>query len=447
MTNPEQSSNQTDEEMEIDLRQLLQIIKKRSKLIIAGTLLCALSAGIISFVILTPIYMTKTLLMVTQATDKLQNYRPVNNGEGLEDVVSNVSRMPVWTMNTYAEQIKSEAMMNRIIDRMGLENYSAGRLASMISTNIVKDSNLIEVRVSSGDPVLAAQIANTLSSEYLRFMTEKNQEKMSSSVSFLEEQKEITEQELRLAQEDLQHFQSQPRGVAILEAEFNNKTKDLAKFNSLYKMVGVETQQLSYEIVHIEQEQVAIEEKINLENQQGGSVVSVKEQNPIYLSLQQKLADKRSSLAGKQGESERLKCLLYSIKRDLNILQADLAEKRIIEEKLQTEVERLQKTVETLAEKVTETQIARAMDVGDNSVVVLSEASIPGGSVQPNEKLNITIALILGLMIFTFLAFVLEYLDNTLKTSEDVNRELALPVLSIIPMPTKKNMRYNSYGG
>jgi len=44
-------------------------------------------------------------------------------------------------------------------------------------------------------------------------------------------------------------------------------------------------------------------------------------------------------------------------------------------------------------------------------------------------------------MVFTLLAFVLEYLDNTLKTPEDVTRELELPVLGVIPKATKANTK------
>jgi len=81
-----------DEELEIDLRQLLQIFKKWSKLILTMTLICSFAVGLVSCFVLAPIYQANTLLMVTQATEKLQT--PVNRGESLEDVVSTVSRMP-----------------------------------------------------------------------------------------------------------------------------------------------------------------------------------------------------------------------------------------------------------------------------------------------------------------------------------------------------------------
>jgi hypothetical protein len=61
--------------------------------------------------------------------------------------------------------------------------------------------------------VLAQRIANTMTDEYLKLMTEKNQEQMSRSVAFLESQKSITDKELKQAVEALKDFQSQPRGL------------------------------------------------------------------------------------------------------------------------------------------------------------------------------------------------------------------------------------------
>jgi len=54
-------------------------------------------------------------------------------------------------------------------------------------------------------------------------------------------------------------------------------------------------------------------------------------------------------------------------------------------------------------------------------------------SVKPRKLLNIAIAAVLGMMIGLGLIFLLEYLDNSIKTEEDVERYLALPVIGAIP--------------
>ena len=450
MTDSKRSPYAAEEEIEIDLRQILKVLRKWRKLIIIMTLLTAMSSGFISYFVMKPVYQAKTLLMVTQATDKLQSTSTQQNSQnGLDNVVNTVSRMPVLTMNTYLGQLKSETLMKRIISKLDLTGDSPGGLAGMIQAAIVKDSNLIEVTVNNGDPVLASQIANTLSEEYLRLMTENNQEQMSRSVNFLDTQGKITDTDLQKAVEALTQLQSQPRGVAVLEAEFTKKSQDRVNFDSRLKTVQVEMQQSDYGVNSLQQELNNVPKTVSVRkyNDATGTVNNLQEINPLYVALAQQLAEKKASLAEKQGEAQGLQALVDSMAKDLDTLQAELAEKRAAQDKLQRDVDRLKQTSETLAKKGTETQIARSIDLGDTSVVVISQANIPTSPVKPNKKQNVAIAMVLGLMLFTLLAFILEYLDNTLKTPEDIIRELNLPVLGIIPTKTENNSRQSSYGG
>ncbi len=439
-----------EEEIEIDLRQILNVLKKWRKLIIIMTLLSGMSAGFISYFVMEPVFQAQTLLMVTQATDKLQTIPTQQySKDGLDNVVNSVSRMPVLTMNTYLGQLKSEALMKRIISELDLNSYTPAILSGMIEATIVKDSNLIEVKVNNGDRVLASRIADTLSEEYLKLMTEKNQEQMSRSVTFLDKQTRITNVDLRAAVEDLKRLQSQPRGVAVLEAEFSKKSTDRVNFDSRLKTVLIEMQQLYYGVNSLEQELANVPKSVAVHkyNDNNGTVNSFQEVNPLYVSLAQRLAEKKANLAEKQGEIEGLQVLLDFMAQDLDALQAELADKKARQDELQRDVDRLKQTSETLTKKGTETQIAKSIDLGDTSVVVVSEATIPKAPVKPNKKLNIAIALVLGLMLFTLLAFVLEYLDNTLKTPEDISRELDLPVLGIIPKADSSNAPHSSDGG
>lgn len=438
MSNGERRYADSDE-MEIDLRQLIMVLKKWSRLIILMTLLSGLAAYIISSYVLTPVYQAKTLLMVTQATDKLST-APASRGDDLDDVVGSVSRIPVWTMSTYLGQLKSEALMHNIIKELQLPN-SAGGLASMIDAAVIKDSNLIEVKVSNTKAERAARIANTLSAEYLKLMTEKNQQQLSRSVAFLEEQKALTNKELMAAEDKLKAFNSQPRGVAVLQAEFASLTADLDNFTSRLKMNQVEIEQLFSGVGLLEQELAKTPAAIRVEawSDVSSGIVYTEDVNPLYVSISDRLSQKRAQLAEKQGENAGLQVMLNSINYDLDTLQAELADKNMELERLQREVDRLRNTSNTLTQKGTETQIAKSIDLGDTSVMVLSEASIPSHPVKPNKQMNTAIAMLLGLMLFTLLAFLLEYLDNTLKTPEDITRELDMPVLGIIPKMTKKN--------
>ncbi|MBN8210253.1 capsular biosynthesis protein [Bacillus sp. NTK071] len=69
-----------------------------------------------------------------------------------------------------------------------------------------------------------------------------------------------------------------------------------------------------------------------------------------------------------------------------------------------------------------------------DNVSILSKAGFEGtpSPVNPNPVLNMAIALVVGLMVGVGLAFLLEYLDNTIKNEEDIENVLGLPVLGTI---------------
>lgn len=68
------------------------------------------------------------------------------------------------------------------------------------------------------------------------------------------------------------------------------------------------------------------------------------------------------------------------------------------------------------------------------NVQVIDEAQVPQMPIKPRPMLNMAISGILGLMAGIFLAFLLEFLDNTIKTSDDVERHLELSVIGAIPI-------------
>ena len=71
--------------------------------------------------------------------------------------------------------------------------------------------------------------------------------------------------------------------------------------------------------------------------------------------------------------------------------------------------------------------------VPNGNIRVIEEVQLPEKPVSPNKKMNIAIAFLLGLMASVGLAFLLEFLDNTFKTKEQLERELEVPVIGLIP--------------
>lgn len=68
------------------------------------------------------------------------------------------------------------------------------------------------------------------------------------------------------------------------------------------------------------------------------------------------------------------------------------------------------------------------------NVQVIDKAQVPKDPVSPRPLLNMAIAGVLGIMIGIFIAFLLEFLDDTIKSENDVEKKLELPVIGIIPL-------------
>ena len=68
-----------------------------------------------------------------------------------------------------------------------------------------------------------------------------------------------------------------------------------------------------------------------------------------------------------------------------------------------------------------------------NDVQVIDKAILPKDAVKPNKIMNIAIAAVLGLMLGLFIVFLMEYLDNKLKTPQDIEKHLGLNVIGVVP--------------
>ena len=83
---------------------------------------------------------------------------------------------------------------------------------------------------------------------------------------------------------------------------------------------------------------------------------------------------------------------------------------------------------------VTDEFIVTAKELVPNgNVRIIEEVELPQNPVSPNKKMNIAIAFLLGLMVSVGLVFLLEYLDNTYKNKEQLEKDLGISVLGAIP--------------
>ena len=118
---------------------------------------------------------------------------------------------------------------------------------------------------------------------------------------------------------------------------------------------------------------------------------------------------------------------------------------------LRTEVENMRTLLSTLVAKQNEIQVSSQLGgLRTSNIKVVDRALVPRAPFTPNIRRNLLMALVAGLFGGLGLVFLVEYLDNTVKGPEDVEKLVKLPSLGIIPFLTadggrKKGDPYGSY--
>ena len=116
---------------EISLRELIETLIKRKKIIIYITVFAVLVSGVVSFFVLHPTYEASMLLMAANGEEPT----PTPTGNGNVDIMlDSISKYPNMDIGTYREQIKRPGVMNKTIKDLGLEDeYTIESLADKIN--------------------------------------------------------------------------------------------------------------------------------------------------------------------------------------------------------------------------------------------------------------------------------------------------------------------------
>jgi capsular exopolysaccharide synthesis family protein len=98
---------------------------------------------------------------------------------------------------------------------------------------------------------------------------------------------------------------------------------------------------------------------------------------------------------------------------------------------LQRDVESNRQVYDTLTARLKETGLSSELKT--NNVRILDRAEIPRGSIWPNTRRNIQYGVVGGMLIAIGLVFFFEYLDNRIKSPDEIKSHLGLPFLGLIP--------------
>jgi len=181
---------------------------------------------------------------------------------------------------------------------------------------------------------------------------------------------------------------------------------------------------------------------VELEVQRSKLLKTYKEKHPEVLKVQSQIDEITRKLR------EEVNRIARSMESEYNVLKAreaamlaavnqyrdetqSLAKKEIQYGILKRDAESNQQLYDVLLRRFKETTLSQGLDT--NNVRIVEPAAVPVLPVKPRKVLNMALAVVLGLGLGLALAFFIEYMDHTLRTPEQVEKALGLPVLAVIP--------------
>ena len=147
------------EEMEvIDLREYMDVIRKRIWIIVLITAIAVITSAIISFYVLNPVYETYTTMMVgkTKSQETMIEYSDVLLSQKL--------------VKTYSEIAKSRVVSREVINDLKLD-MTPDELKNKVNVSSVRDTEIIMIKVQDTDPKIARNIANHVGKVFMKHVT------------------------------------------------------------------------------------------------------------------------------------------------------------------------------------------------------------------------------------------------------------------------------------
>lgn len=389
-------------EDEIELRELIEILINRKKTIAIFTLGAILLAAIYSFVILDPTYEAKMVLMTSNlGNSENQQVDPAK----VDDILNAMTQYPDMNLETYREQIKSPSVLSKTIEDLNLEDdYTIESLGDKINLEIVKDTQLITIKMENGDPERAAEIVNTVGKNFISFVTRKAKERADKTFEYVETQMEVEQEKYEEALLELKEILSKPRGAEELKLELESSFSQITEYKSNLNDLEVQKQGLISALE--ESKSTGGNGSLNARPSFGGNF------NVSFDSTQDVI---NVNLAETNGKIENTKAQIEDLGKHIEKIQVEYQDKEYEENILRQKVNIAKATYESFVSKYEELRVAETAKVGELSINVISKAYPATRPVGPRKMLNLAIGAVLGLMIGVFVAFFRAYWESSSK--------------------------------
>lgn len=469
------------------LREYLRVLIKRKWLVIT----CIV--GIFTVVAIaslrqTPIYEAAGQIVVNKADSNLVMFKDSMPAFDYYDPTDLDTEVRILQSDLLALQVIRQLNLDKLPQYGGhgepkeqnlvadpLQNDSA-RVSSLLGAFkgglrvvLIPNTRLIEIHYVSTDPQLAANIVNTLAATYVEQNFKTKFESTMQASDWLSKQLVDLQMKVETSQEKLVQYQKQHEILGNDEKQ-NITTEKLDELNR--ELTGAESDRMGKEAVY-RQTQSSDPEVVRaaiiadsagaggfhlvdgLRQQQATLKIQIAELSTQFGPSYPKVAQLNSELkeTDRQLQSEIDKAVDHLRGQYMAALQREnmlrdsfekqkqeankLNESAIEYSLLKREVESNRTLYEGLLEKLKEAGVTAGLR--SNNFRITNPARVPQSPIEPNIPRNLAFALVLGVISGVGLAFLLENMDNTVRTPEQAQALAALPSLGMIPLGSKSS--------
>lgn len=449
-----------------DLPRLLKVIKKHAQMILSMFLGFILIALAISLVI-PPTYEAETALRIKQ---------PKGLGSDLFALPIG-SFNPKQLMETYAEIIKSRTVIQGVIDKTqsGKEEMPTYEdMVRTITTQPVKDTEILKINVRAQSPTEAQVIANTLVETLVERLTILVRAEQTSVREFIGQRLQESKIELERAESAIERFKRDNKIVApteqgrvmldrlsainklqadnevataVAQARHANAQRQLAAEKPGFFAENAIIDQYKSKLAELEVEhatllqnytekhpkvvslRAAIDETKKRLSTEIARVVNsdASSVNPIHQVLLQAKIQADAEISAAHAQKAEIDRILAENERDMSQLPA----KEQSVTRLMREAQVAQEIYVMLAKRHEEARISEVMQ--PTELQIIDAAIAPVRPISPRKGLNAVIAGMLGLFIGVALAMYMEYSNRTIRSAQEASDALGLPVLATVP--------------
>jgi capsular exopolysaccharide synthesis family protein len=372
--------------------------------------------------------------------------------------------------NTQVEIIKSRDIGRRVVKTLGLDLHPmfedhpepADLFRGMIQVDPRRDTGLLEISMTGQDPDEITQWANAAANAYVQRNFDKAKDNMDLAMGAIEEQLSALKRDLSDAEDErigaLQDEDSQILNAAKQE---NIVADRLQTFNTELTEVRIELSSLDSKLRQIRDmrrrghdlmtlaefsSDTALQELFRSKNELDRELESAKvdlgPSHPEFEKKQAALATVQAEIDDKiRGKVTGLESQ-YSValaKQDYLEKQVRAAEEFSVEvakatsryDFIKTDAESKKQIFDLIAMTMREINLNNKLM--SNNIAVLDEAVPPLYPIKPRKRVNLMIGAMFGMFLGLGVVFFLDYLDNTIRTPEDVEKYLGLTAIGVVP--------------